>query len=381
MFALGLTAVLGLNIGRGQVHADVYPGNDHGTLVADISSYQSSDLSFFQTLANRGVKGVVVKLTEGSADGTAYVNPKAGTQIKNAQAAGLNVSLYHFGDFYGDADAIAEAKWFVAYAQKYGLSKSTVMVDDKETRATGESAAHLTSSINAFDNYLKSQGYSNTALYTMRSWFTDGIINVNDITVDHFWIADYSDQLYYNNSKIDMWQYTSSYNWDGTGQNNIDMSLDYTQYFTNQQNGDSSNSGSSSVSALTNKQSANAVETVYNQKGAVTYDSNGASHQTLSYKSAWKVNGTAQDASGSTYYLVGADLYIKAQDTVPTVATINSGVPTKLWKTAGFITPNGQTVANGSAWKIIKTIRYNNGETWYDLGSGQWVSALYVSVK
>ncbi|WP_156404221.1 hypothetical protein [Lactobacillus selangorensis] len=31
--------------------------------------------------------------------------------------------------------------------------------------------------------------------------------------------------------------------------------------------------------------------------------------------------------------------------------------------------------------KVIKTVHYNDGETWYDLGSGQWISGLYVSVK
>lgn len=58
-------------------------------LMADVSSYQPDTKEFFQALKDKGVKAVVVKITEGSNPGSAYVNPKANNQIKNARAAGL----------------------------------------------------------------------------------------------------------------------------------------------------------------------------------------------------------------------------------------------------------------------------------------------------
>ena len=58
----------------------------------DVSSH-NGDISIgdYRTLANKGVGGVVVKLTED----TWYKNPNAENQIRNAQAAGLQVSTYH----------------------------------------------------------------------------------------------------------------------------------------------------------------------------------------------------------------------------------------------------------------------------------------------
>lgn len=61
-------------------------------LVADISSYQPDEPAFFQALKNQGVKAVIVKITQGSADGDAYINPKAKAQIGNARAAGLAIT-------------------------------------------------------------------------------------------------------------------------------------------------------------------------------------------------------------------------------------------------------------------------------------------------
>ena len=53
-------------------------------------SSHNGDISIgdYRTLANKGVGGVVVKLTED----TWYKNPNAENQIRNAQAAGLQVS-------------------------------------------------------------------------------------------------------------------------------------------------------------------------------------------------------------------------------------------------------------------------------------------------
>ena len=59
----------------------------------DVSSHNGSiSVNDYRTLANKGVGGVVVKLTEG----TTYRNPYAGEQARNAQLAGLQVSAYAF---------------------------------------------------------------------------------------------------------------------------------------------------------------------------------------------------------------------------------------------------------------------------------------------
>lgn len=61
-------------------------------LVADVSSWNPDTQVFFSDLAKRGVKAVVVKLTEG----TTYKNPKAKAQIRAAWNAGMHAHGYHF---------------------------------------------------------------------------------------------------------------------------------------------------------------------------------------------------------------------------------------------------------------------------------------------
>lgn len=54
-------------------------------LVADVASYQPDSLAYMQALRAYGVQAVIVKISEGSADGDAYVNPHAKNQIRYAR--------------------------------------------------------------------------------------------------------------------------------------------------------------------------------------------------------------------------------------------------------------------------------------------------------
>ena len=139
-------------------------------LVIDVSSYQPDTLDFFKAAAKKGVKAVVVKITEGSNPGTAYVNPKAKKQIANAKKAGLKVHGYHFADFRGTADAKAEAAWFIKNAKECGLKSDSVMVLDIENSSINLNPA--TADAKEFLSAVKAAGYPKTAIYSMRSWFT-----------------------------------------------------------------------------------------------------------------------------------------------------------------------------------------------------------------
>ncbi|MQB65140.1 glycoside hydrolase family 25, partial [Lactobacillus reuteri] len=58
-------------------------------LFADVSDYQRSDIAFMQFLKNLGFKGIVIKVTEGSADGSNWVSATAAEKIRNASKVGL----------------------------------------------------------------------------------------------------------------------------------------------------------------------------------------------------------------------------------------------------------------------------------------------------
>lgn len=199
-------------------------------LFIDVSGYQEDSVAYFQRAKGQGVMGVVVKLTEGSEDGSAYVNPRAAAQIRNASTVGLRVSCYHFARYTSNADAQNEARFFVKIAKQYGMTSDTLMIDDAEVH----SAADYNSATSAFLNEVKALGYTSVGLYSMKSFFTGGILNSHGFGDAKIWDAGYG----ITNLGIDnaaAWQWTDN----GLGMN-VDTSYDFDGAFTV----GSSNSGS-----------------------------------------------------------------------------------------------------------------------------------------
>lgn len=187
-------------------------------LVIDVSSYQPDTEEFFKAAAKKGAKAVIVKITEGSNPGTAYVNPKAKKQIANARKAGLKVHGYHFADFNGAADAKAEAAWFVKNAKACGLKSDSVMALDIENSAVNSNPA--TADAKAFLSAVKAAGFPKVAIYSMRSWFTFGRLSAS---IAPIWVAEYGVSKPHMTG-FKAWQYTNSLVIDGV---KTDASYDY----------------------------------------------------------------------------------------------------------------------------------------------------------
>ena len=191
-------------------------------LFIDVSGYQEDSVEYFQRAKDKGVMGVVVKLTEGSEDGSAYVNPRAAAQIRNSLAVGLRVSCYHFARYTSDADAQNEARFFVKIAKQYGMTSDTRMIDDAEVH----SAADYNSATAAFLNEVKALGYANVGLYSMKSFFTSGILNSHGFGNAKIWEAGYGiTDLGIDNAAA--WQWTDN----GLGMS-VDTSYDFDGAFT-----------------------------------------------------------------------------------------------------------------------------------------------------
>ncbi|MEO5291922.1 GH25 family lysozyme [Limosilactobacillus sp. WILCCON 0053] len=195
-------------------------------LVMDVSGYQPDTVSFFQAAKNAGVKAVIVKLTQGSADGDAYVNPKAQAQINNARSVGLLVHGYHYARFNGNQDARNEAKWFTDHAKKFGLGPESVLALDIEDKAN---AKYATSDSNAFLQAVKDAGYPKVDIYSMASWFWQGRLDAAQLIAKNKWVANYGvSQPGVDN--VGTWQWTDNYKIAGTG---VDMSYDFSGFYTN----------------------------------------------------------------------------------------------------------------------------------------------------
>ena len=192
----------------------------------------------YRALARQGVGGVVVKLTEE----TWYNNPKATSQVRNAQIAGLQVSTYHFSRYTTEEEARAEARFYIQAAQKLNLPKSTVMVNDFEDP---KMLPNINRNTQAWVNEMRKHGYNNLMFYTSASWLDEnnlgyrGPVSTSQFGIENFWVAQYpsstltatsAKNMRYN-AKTGAWQFSATANLL-PGKHVFDHSVDYTGRFT-----------------------------------------------------------------------------------------------------------------------------------------------------
>ena len=205
----------------------------------DVSSHNGEiSIGDYRTLANKGVGGVVVKLTED----TWYKNPNAENQIRNAQAAGLQVSTYHLSRYTSEEAARAEARFYIAAAQRLNLPKNTLMVNDFED---AKMQSNINRNTQAWVDEMRKNGYTNLMFYTSASWLDEnnlrkkGPVNTAHFGLQNFWVAQYpspklsvhdAKSLRYN-GKAGAWQFTSQAELL-PGKHLFDHSVDYTGRFT-----------------------------------------------------------------------------------------------------------------------------------------------------
>lgn len=205
----------------------------------DVSSHNGEiSVDDYRALARQGVGGVVVKLTED----TWYNNPKAPSQVRNAQIAGLQVSTYHFSRYTTEEEARAEARFYIQAAQKLNLPKSTVMVNDFED---SKMLPNINRNTQAWVNEMRKHGYNNLMFNTSASWLDEnnlgyrGPVSTSQFGIENFWVAQYpsttltatsAKNMRYN-AKTGAWQFSATANLL-PGKHVFDHSVDYTGRFT-----------------------------------------------------------------------------------------------------------------------------------------------------
>ena len=211
----------------------------HPKTFIDVSSH-NGDISVddYRALARQGVGGVVVKLTED----TWYNNPKAPSQVRNAQIAGLQVSTYHFSRYTTEEEARAEARFYIEAAQRLNLPRSTVMVNDFED---SNMLPNINRNTQAWVNEMRKYGYNNLMFYTSASWLDEnnlgyrGPVSTSQFGIENFWVAQYpsatltatsAKNMRYN-GKTGAWQFSATANLL-PGKHVFDQSVDYTGRFT-----------------------------------------------------------------------------------------------------------------------------------------------------
>lgn len=285
----------------------------------DVSSYQSSIVSY------TGAKFAIVKLTEG----TNYLNPKAGQQIKSAKDHGYYVGGYFYANHSGSVtQARAEAKYAVAKAKALGIPSGAVLADDFEQGSGNNvngSATANTDAVIAAMQVIKEAGYKPlvySGAYVLRNRMS--ISRIVKTFGTCLWVASYkisgrqdrADFEYFPSMDgVAIWQFADNYR--GLS---VDGNISLVDLKT------------SSVSSATKpakktaelpsmhpvvKWDIGAVAVVTNAKGAYIYTSSKldkrASDKLKPYKSMWQVFALENGAVkvGKDQYMDGRAVYVK----------------------------------------------------------------------
>ena len=202
-------------------------GGNTGTWTAggkfiDLSSNNGSqNQAWYDNLYQSGVKGLMIKLTEGSAAGSAYLNPLFDEQKSRGIAAKMKfIGAYHYFLAVSVSDAQAEAQWFLSKLKAKGVPTSAVVSCDVEDGSLTKDKAALTAEVDAFYKVLTDAGYTNTCDYSSASWFSSRF----DSHAKYKWIASWGASS--RPAGADAWQYTDKYN--GAI---LDCSYSYNQIF------------------------------------------------------------------------------------------------------------------------------------------------------
>lgn len=198
------------------------PAWTSGSKFIDLSSNNGSQTqSWYDNLYQSGVKGLMIKLTEGSATGSAYLNPLFDEQKSRGITAKMKfIGAYHYFLAVSVSDAQAEAQWFLSKLKAKGIPTSAVVSCDVEDGSLTKDKVALTAEVDAFYKVLTDAGYTNTCDYSSASWFSSRF----DSHAKYKWIASWGASA--KPAGADAWQYTDKYN--GAI---LDCSYSYNQIF------------------------------------------------------------------------------------------------------------------------------------------------------
>lgn len=198
------------------------PAWTSGSKFIDLSSNNRSQAqSWYDNLYQSGVKGLMIKLTEGSDAGSAYLNPLFDEQKSRGIAAKMKfIGAYHYFLAVSVSDAQAEAQWFLSKLKAKGIPTSAVVSCDVEDGSLTKDKAALTAEVDAFYKVLTDAGYTNTCDYSSASWFSSRF----DSHAKYKWIASWGASA--KPAGADAWQYTDKYN--GAS---LDCNYSYNQIF------------------------------------------------------------------------------------------------------------------------------------------------------
>lgn len=172
----------------------------------DVSHHQGK--INWNKVAKDGVKGTYIKATEGSADGSAFVDDQMDRNFKQARSHGLEAGFYHYAKFVSKGDAKKEAKWFVKHIKKH-KNKMTMppMLDLEENNAPNDKIMNKAAKV--FLKHVEKK-MGTAGMYSFGNFFKEKVDK--SLLKDYaYWHARYEtdDPVNVKLDDIYMWQHTS----------------------------------------------------------------------------------------------------------------------------------------------------------------------------
>lgn len=198
-----------------------------GTLGIDVSKWNGT--IDWNAVKNSGVSYVIIRCGyRGSSTGALIEDPKFKTNIKGATAAGLKVGVYFFTQATDEIEAIEEASMVLEMIEDYKISYP-VFVDVESSGGRGDKidTETRTAAVKAFCKTIQDSGYT-AGVYANKTWF-EKKLNADELTKYKIWLAQYSSQPTYTETRIDLWQYKETGKVSGIS-GNVDLNLSYMGY-------------------------------------------------------------------------------------------------------------------------------------------------------
>ncbi len=218
---------------------DLNTENEHYTYTSDgtVQSRWGIDVSDSQgeidwkAVKSDGVEFAIIRLGyRGATKGDLYLDPLFESNLKGAQAAGIDCGVYFFSQAINEKEAKEEADFIIkaldgaelAYPVAFDFEEA---VADVETpRAANLGKDMMTKIAKAFCARIEKAGYR-SMIYG--NYYDLNLYHYDSLTKHHIWWAEYDVTAANPHLDIDMWQYTSIGTVNGVD-TPVDMNLDLT---------------------------------------------------------------------------------------------------------------------------------------------------------
>lgn len=147
------------------------------------------------------------------------------TNIKGAQAAGIDIGVYHYCYAKSVAAAKAEAAHFLKTIEPYRLTYPVVL-DLEDPSQAGLGKQLLTDMVIVFLSAIEDAGYY-AMLYANKHWLTN-ILDYDRLKRFDVWLAEWREKPTWSGN-FGIWQYTSDGRVDGIS-GRVDMDIAYKDY-------------------------------------------------------------------------------------------------------------------------------------------------------